>query len=226
MLLARRGLALEERRSRALGRAQPSRQPWSSATANPISVGGSPGGDQQDQWTLLLLLRHFHERLNLQEAIDSPMFNSAHFPASFTPRVAKPGVLSIEDRFEPEMLDELARRGHLLNIADGWSLGRLCAAPAAGGVDEAAATPCTWKRTRLPPIVAVEPISSRLERNGCAVSVRYPRGRCDAAAVRTERPPQKRSSTERLRRGCSGKPRADKRTGWRAGAGLGKLTQR
>ena len=107
----------------------------------PYLVCGSPGGDQQDQWTLLLLLRHFHERLNLQEAINSPMFNSAHFPASFTPRVARPGVLSIEDRFEPETLDELARRGHLLNIADGWSLGRLCAASSAGGVIKAAATP-------------------------------------------------------------------------------------
>jgi gamma-glutamyltranspeptidase/glutathione hydrolase len=107
----------------------------------PYLVCGSPGGDQQDQWTLLLLLRHFHHRLNLQEAIDSPMFNSAHFPASFTPRAAKPRVLSIEDRFEPEMLDELARRGHLLNLADGWSLGRLCAASSAGGVIKAAATP-------------------------------------------------------------------------------------
>ena len=33
----------------------------------PYLVCGSPGGDQQDQWTLLLLLRHFHHRLNLQE---------------------------------------------------------------------------------------------------------------------------------------------------------------
>ncbi len=107
----------------------------------PYLVCGSPGGDQQDQWTLLLLLRHFHHRLNLQESIDSPMFNSVHFPASFTPRAARPGVLSIENRFEPETLDELARRGHLLNMADGWSLGRLCAASAAGGVFKAAATP-------------------------------------------------------------------------------------
>ena len=107
----------------------------------PYLVCGSPGGDQQDQWTLQLLLRHFHHRLNLQEAIDAPMFNSGHFPASFTPRTAKPGVLSIESRFEPEALDELARRGHRLNMANGWSLGRLCAASSASGVIKAAATP-------------------------------------------------------------------------------------
>jgi len=107
----------------------------------PYLVCGSPGGDQQDQWTLLLLLRHFHDRLNLQEAIDAPMFNHLHFPASFTPRLFKPGALAIEDRFGADTLDELTRRGHRLSIADGWSLGRLCAASAADGLVKAAATP-------------------------------------------------------------------------------------
>jgi len=107
----------------------------------PYLVCGSPGGDQQDQWTLLLLLRHFHHRKNLQEAIDAPMFNNMHFPSSFTPRLAKPGALAIEDRFGVETLAELTRRGHRLNIADGWSLGRLCAASSTNGLIKAAATP-------------------------------------------------------------------------------------
>ena len=107
----------------------------------PYLVCGSPGGDQQDQWTPLLLLRHFHHRLNLQEAIDAPMFNHHHFPASFTPRAYKPGALAIEDRFGKETLEELARRGHRLAVADGWSLGRLCAASRADGIIKAAATP-------------------------------------------------------------------------------------
>jgi gamma-glutamyltranspeptidase / glutathione hydrolase len=72
---------------------------------------GSPGGDQQDQWSLLLLLRHLHHRLNLPEAIDAPMFNNMHFPVSFTPRASRPGVLSIESRFGPETLNELERCG-------------------------------------------------------------------------------------------------------------------
>jgi gamma-glutamyltranspeptidase / glutathione hydrolase len=107
----------------------------------PYLVCGSPGGDQQDQWTLVLLLRHFHHRLNLQEAIDSPMFNNAHFPSSFTPRASRPGALAVEDRFAPQTLDELERRGHRLNLADGWTLGRHCAASLGGGVIKAAATP-------------------------------------------------------------------------------------
>jgi gamma-glutamyltranspeptidase/glutathione hydrolase len=107
----------------------------------PYLVCGSPGGDQQDQWTPLLLLRHFHHRLNLQEAIDAPMFNNLHFPSSFTPRIARPGVVAIEERFGAATLDELARRGHRLDVVDGWSLGRLCAASRAEGVIKAAATP-------------------------------------------------------------------------------------
>jgi gamma-glutamyltranspeptidase / glutathione hydrolase len=35
----------------------------------------------------------------------------------------------------------LTRRGHRLNVADGWSLGRLCASSLAGGMIKAAATP-------------------------------------------------------------------------------------
>jgi gamma-glutamyltranspeptidase / glutathione hydrolase len=107
----------------------------------PYLVCGSPGGDQQDQWTLLLLLRHFHHFQNLQEAIDWPMFTSQHFLASFTPRASKLGGLSIENRFERRTLEELERRGHLLNVVDGWSLGRLCAASSDGGMIRAAATP-------------------------------------------------------------------------------------
>ncbi len=107
----------------------------------PYLVCGSPGGDQQDQWILLLLLRHFHHGMNLQEAIDAPMFNTTHFPASFAPRAPKPGVVAIEERFGAEVLADLEKRGHRLNIADGWGLGRLCAASWVDGLIKAAATP-------------------------------------------------------------------------------------
>jgi gamma-glutamyltranspeptidase / glutathione hydrolase len=107
----------------------------------PYLICGTPGGDQQDQWTLLLLIRHFHHGMNLQEAIDAPMFNSMHFPSSFAPREPKPGAISIEDRFGPEVLGELGKRGHKVIQSDGWSLGRLCAASWNGGLIKAAASP-------------------------------------------------------------------------------------
>jgi gamma-glutamyltranspeptidase/glutathione hydrolase len=46
---------------------------------------GTPGGDQQDEWNTTVFLPRLHHGLNLQEAIDAPLFNSSHAPASFYP---------------------------------------------------------------------------------------------------------------------------------------------
>jgi gamma-glutamyltranspeptidase/glutathione hydrolase len=89
---------------------------------------GSPGGDQQDQWTLGFLLRHLHHRHNLQAAMDAPLFHTAHYVCSFAPRVFTPGSLMIEDRFSPDVIQALRNRGHLVNLQPPWALGRLCAA--------------------------------------------------------------------------------------------------
>jgi gamma-glutamyltranspeptidase/glutathione hydrolase len=92
---------------------------------------GTPGGDQQDQWTLdfFLDLVHRDQRgtANLQAAIDAPAFHSLHFPSSFYPREAYPGRLVIEDRTDPEVIAELRRRGHDVVLTGPWKLGRLSA---------------------------------------------------------------------------------------------------
>ena len=88
---------------------------------------GTPGGDQQDQWSLELFLAHAVFGLNLQEAIDAPMFHTEHFPSSFYPRAAKPRRVRVESRVEPAVIDELRRRGHDVEVDDAWSLGRLSA---------------------------------------------------------------------------------------------------
>ncbi len=87
---------------------------------------GTPGGDQQDQWSLNFFLAHAIFGLNLQEAIDAPMFHTRHFPSSFFPHDSSPGQLSLEDRVEASMAQELRARGHDLVLEDPWSLGRLC----------------------------------------------------------------------------------------------------
>jgi len=89
---------------------------------------GTPGGDQQDQWSLVFFLTLVHFGLNAQEAIDAPMFHTEHFPESFYPRQPRPRTLQIESRFPRETIDELRRRGHLVEERDPWSLGRLSAA--------------------------------------------------------------------------------------------------
>ena len=108
----------------------------------PFMAFGSPGGDQQEQWQLILFLRSVHHGLNLQEAIDLPMSHTTHFPSSFYPRSRKPGHLVIEESFGKDVLDDLKRRGHDLEIAPEWTIGRLVAiAREKDGLLKAAATP-------------------------------------------------------------------------------------
>jgi len=102
---------------------------------------GSPGGDQQDQWITQFFLRHVHAGMNLQEAIDAPAWHSEHFPISFWPRTARPGVLQVETRVPKATLDELAQRGHIIEPQPEWSEGRLTAASKVGKRRRAAANP-------------------------------------------------------------------------------------
>src|SRR5262245_32771177 len=107
----------------------------------PYLVWGTPGGDQQDQWTAQFFLRHVHAGLNLQEAIDAPAWHSELFPISFWPRTARPGVLVVEGRVPKKTVRELERRGHIVEVGPDWSEGRLTAASREGGRRRAAANP-------------------------------------------------------------------------------------
>ena len=101
----------------------------------PCLAFGTPGGDAQDQWTLQFFLAHARFGLDLQEAIDTPAFQSDHFPSSFWPRRAFPGKLVVEAGHDPATIEGLRARGHLVEVAEPWSLGRTCAAgrdPATG----------------------------------------------------------------------------------------------
>ena len=94
----------------------------------PYLAWGTPGGDQQDQWITQFFLRHVHAGMNLQEAIDAPAWHTEHFPSSFWPRTARPGVLVVEGRIPDASIAELRRRGHHVEVGADWSEGRLVAA--------------------------------------------------------------------------------------------------
>jgi len=107
----------------------------------PYIAWGSPGGDQQDQWTTQFFLRHVHAGMNLQEAIDAPAWHSEHFTSSFWPRTARPGVLVVESRVGEATIGELRRRGHEVEVGPAWSEGRLTAASRVGPRRRAGANP-------------------------------------------------------------------------------------
>lgn len=89
---------------------------------------GTPGGDQQDQWQLMFFLRLVHYGLNLQEAIDAPMFHTTHFPTSFYPRDRQHKQVTVEGNFDKQEVENLKVKGHVVVTQDQWTIGRLTAA--------------------------------------------------------------------------------------------------
>ncbi|HWT82852.1 MAG TPA: gamma-glutamyltransferase, partial [Candidatus Methylomirabilis sp.] len=90
----------------------------------PFMVFGTPGGDGQDQWTLQFFMNYVEFGMNIQEALDAPTLHSIHFPSSFYPRAAYPGHVQAEDRIPRDVIIELERRGHEIDLLDGWANGK------------------------------------------------------------------------------------------------------
>lgn len=91
----------------------------------PVTALGSPGGDQQDQWQLLYLLRTIVGGYSPQQAIDAPAFHTTAVPSSFWPRTWTPGGVVVEDRLGDDVIAGLGARGHRVTRAGDWALGRL-----------------------------------------------------------------------------------------------------
>jgi gamma-glutamyltranspeptidase/glutathione hydrolase len=88
------------------------------ATRNgdPFLSFGTPGGDQQDQWTLQFFLNLIEFGMSVQEAIEAPRFSTAHFPSTFYPHNAHPGLLRVEDRIPESVREDLSARGHKVEV--------------------------------------------------------------------------------------------------------------
>lgn len=108
----------------------------------PVLACGTPGGDQQDQWQVPFLLNHLVYGMNLQEAIDAPLWHTTHLVSSFDPRDVDLLGLHAEERLGADVLADLRRRGHDVRVDGPWSLGRLSAVGTrTDGMLRAAATP-------------------------------------------------------------------------------------
>ncbi len=114
----------------------------------PVLAFGTPGGDQQDQWSLhfflAAVLRPAVRRgLDLQGAIDAPNWHNDSFPSSFHPRAMRPGSVTVESRLGERTIAALRARGHHVTVGQPWTEGRLCAVARdpATGVLSAAANP-------------------------------------------------------------------------------------
>jgi gamma-glutamyltranspeptidase/glutathione hydrolase len=93
----------------------------------PYLALGTPGGDQQDQWTLHVFLAHVHFGLDLQASIDAPNHHTEAFPSSFYPRETIPHHVAVEERARESTIEGLRARGHAVEVSPPWSLGRVSA---------------------------------------------------------------------------------------------------
>ena len=96
-----------------------------SKDGQPLIALGSPGGDQQEQWQLLLILRMLVGGYRAQEAIDAPALHTTSLAGSFWPRTWVPGGAVVEDRLGEDVINGLINRGHDVTRAGEWELGRL-----------------------------------------------------------------------------------------------------
>ncbi|MDN3987603.1 gamma-glutamyltransferase family protein [Zwartia vadi] len=93
----------------------------------PYMAFGTPGGDQQDQWTLIFFLRHALYGMNLQEAIEAPSWHLDHYPSSFWPRTTTLNRITLESRMPEATLEQLRQAGHEVKVGPAWSEGRISA---------------------------------------------------------------------------------------------------
>lgn len=87
----------------------------------PLLPFGCPGGDAQAQ-AMVQVASHLIDRgLTTQDAIERPRVITYSAPDSFYPHGAEPGVIRAEAHLPEATRDDLARRGHQVELFDRWT---------------------------------------------------------------------------------------------------------
>ncbi len=81
----------------------------------------TPGGDNQDQALLQVLLNIIDFGMTPQEAVESPRFQSEHFYASFDFHEFTPGRVSLEGRLPRSTIERMIALGHKVQVGGEWS---------------------------------------------------------------------------------------------------------
>lgn len=87
----------------------------------PFAALSTPGGDNQDQALLQVLLNVIEFGMNPQEAVEASRFETKHFVSSFDDHKFNPGLLLLENRVSAAAIDDLKSRGHKIETGDGYS---------------------------------------------------------------------------------------------------------
>ena len=87
----------------------------------PFLALSTPGGDNQDQALLQVLLNIIEFGMSPQEAVEAPRFQTEHFFSSFGNHEFSPGRLNLEARIPKSTADKLTELGHIVSVSGDWS---------------------------------------------------------------------------------------------------------
>jgi gamma-glutamyltranspeptidase / glutathione hydrolase len=87
----------------------------------PFLALSTPGGDNQDQALLQVLLNIIEFGMSAQEAVEAPRFQTEHFYSSFGNHEFTPGKLNLEGRIPKSTIDKMIALGHSVTVAGDWS---------------------------------------------------------------------------------------------------------
>jgi len=89
----------------------------------PIATAGCPGGDDQGQANLQMILNILVFDMNPQQAVEAPRFATETLVDSFWPHSYRPGVLSVEPGISELVRDELRTLGHMIEVVGACGIG-------------------------------------------------------------------------------------------------------
>jgi gamma-glutamyltranspeptidase / glutathione hydrolase len=88
--------------------------------SQPYMVLSTPGGDNQDQALLQVLLNIIEFGMNPQEAVEAPRFDTQHYISSFDDHEFLPGSLNLESRIGFKVVQDMGQRGHKVKLQSEW----------------------------------------------------------------------------------------------------------
>ncbi len=87
----------------------------------PLLIMSTPGGDNQDQASLQVLLNIIEFGMTPQQAVEAPRVQSYHLYSSFGAHTFSSGKLAVEERIPLEVAEELKELGHRVELRGPWS---------------------------------------------------------------------------------------------------------
>lgn len=117
------------------------------ASGKPYLALSTPGGDNQDQSLLQVMLDTMEFGMNPQTAVEAPRFQTRHLVSSFDNHAWNRGDLLLDERIPATVFQALVEKGHKVSTRSRWASG---AAPVEirilpDGVIEAGADPYGYR---------------------------------------------------------------------------------